>query len=277
MAKRNPESPVGIDLPDYAVSFDEDQFDNAIRSHGVEFQHYRGMRCPVGMVDQFDTRRPHEDHSGCQNGFLYTPAGIITCLFTGNGKNRNMGDTGIMDGSTVQVTLPRAYDDSEKPLYIASFDRLYLKEENITVVHWQLHEHHASGRDKLSFPVCEVQDLVDSQNKVYGPGDFAVEQGQIVWKTQNRPGLDPETGKGRIYSVRYTYRPYFYVRQLMHEVRVSQSEDPITGERVVRRMPQMALLDREHIHESQEKDDQAPDPQNPRQYKGPDDGLFGPR
>lgn len=277
MAKDRPGSILSTDLPNEAVSFDVDAFDEAIRAHGVTFTHWRAMRCPVGMIDQHDTRRPHEDHSGCSNGFIYTKAGEITCLFLGNGKSSTQTELGLHDGSTVQVTLPRHYDQTTEPVFIAPYDRLYLGEERITVVNWQLFEHHIAGKEKLNFPVVVVQDLVDNQGKSYGGADFTVQGGQVTWLTSNRPGLDPENGKGRVCAIRYTYRPYWYVKQLIHEVRVSQSENAITGERQVQRMPQAIVLQREYIFEKDEKDDQAKDPSNPRQVKGPAQGLFGPR
>lgn len=279
MAKK--EKPDGVyttDLPNNHVSFDVDAFDQAIRSQGVTFVHWRAMRCPVGMIDQYDSRRPHDDHSGCSNGFIYTVAGKITCLFTGNGTGSNPMEMGIMDGSTVSVTLPRFYDGGQDAVYIAPYDRLYLDEDRITVVNWQLFEAHASGRDKLNFPVAKVQDLLDSRNSRYQEGaDFEVQGGQIVWTGSNRPGLDLETGKGRVCAIRYLYRPYWYVKQLVHEVRVSQAENPYTGERQIQRMPQAIVLQREYVFEKEDKDAQAPDPNSPRQVKSPLDGIFGPR
>lgn len=274
--KPTPAQVYTTNLPQAAISFDVEAFDRAIRSQGVTFVHWRGMRCPVGMVDQFDTRRPHEDHSGCSNGFIYTRAGKITCLFTGNTTNTSTSDAGHMDGSTVQITLPRFYDDSEQPVYIAPFDRLYLDEEDIVVVHWQLYEHGAAGKDKLSFPVATVQDLVDNENNRYAAGDYEIVGGQVAWLSQKRPGLDPETGRGRICAIRYTYRPYWYVKSLPHEVRVTQAANEF-GIRTVKRMPQYAVIQREFIFEKEEKDEQAPDPESPRQVKSPASGLFGAR
>ncbi len=274
MAKEKPGQVYATDLPNAAVSFDVEQFDNALRSQGVTFIHWRAMRCPVGMTDEFDTRRPHEDHSGCSNGFLYTKAGEITCLFTGNSTQATISEVGVMDGSTVSVTMPRFYDGTETPVYIAPFDRLFLYEEKIVVPNWQLFKTNGT-KDKLNFLAVTVQDLVDSQNRRYELGDFEIQGGQIAWISNTRPGLDPETGKGLVCSVRYTYRPYWYVKHLVHEVRVSQAENPYTGIREVNRMPQAIVLQREYIFEKNERDELAPD--KDRQVKPPDGPRFGPR
>lgn len=275
MAKSKPGDIYSTDLPNAAVSFDVDAFDQALRSQGVTFIHWRAMRCPVGMIDEHDTRRVHEDHSGCSNGFLYTKAGEITCLFSGNSTQTSFGETGMMDGSTVSVTLPRHYDNSNEPVYIAPFDRLYLSEEAIIVPDWQLVRHDPTGRDKLNFLAVAVQDLVDARGVRYSPPDFEVRQGRINW-LGNRPGVDPETGRGVIYAIRYLYRPYWYVKHLIHEVRVSQAENPYTGVREINRMPQAITLQREYVFEKNERDAQAQD--QDRQVKPPDPGQrFGPR
>jgi hypothetical protein len=276
MAKEKPRQVYTTDLPNAAISFDVDAFDAALRSQGVTFIHWRAMRCPVGMVDEHDSRRPHEDHSGCSNGFIYSMGGEITCLFTGNSTQSVMAEVGVMDGSTVSVTFPRYYDGTETPVYVAPFDRLYLAEESVVVPDWQLFRHNPSGVDKLNFPVVSVQDLVDSQNRRYSLGDFEVRDGRLVW-VGNRPGVDPETGRGLVCSVRYTYRPYWYVRQLIHEVRVSQVENPYTGVRQVQRMPQAALLQREYVFEGSSTDTPSEVSDDPRDAKVPEVGRFGPR
>jgi hypothetical protein len=204
---------LAIDLPDDAVSFDVEQFDNSIRNHGVTFVHWRAMRCPVGMIDEHDSRRPHEDHSGCSNGFLYTEAGELTALFTGNGTSSSFSEVGILDGSSVSVTIPRFYDGTSRPVYIAPFDRLYLKVEEIVVPDWQIFRTNGN-RDKLRFPAVTVQDLVDANNERYGGSDFSIDSGQIAWTGTHRPGMRPESGKGLICSIRFTYRPYWYVKSL---------------------------------------------------------------
>lgn len=261
--------------PGQAVTFDIVAFDDAIVNHGVAFVHHRAMKCPVGIIDQFDSRNPHGDHAGCSNGFLYTRAGLMMGLFTGNSLQTSANDFGLLDGSTVQVTFRRFYEDKEELVQIAPFDRVYLSEEDITVPHWQLVEAHATGRDRLKFPAVEVLDLVDAQGNRYTSADYRIENGQIVW-VGNRPGVNAD-GKGRVYSIRYTYRPFWYVQRLMHEVRVVQVDDPGTGYRKVFRAPQACLLQREYVFEKEQNEGNALDPDSPRQLKGPADGKFGPR
>lgn len=270
---------VALAFPVQAVSFDPSAFDEAIHSQGVKLTHWRGQRCPVGMTDKYDHRRPHDDHSGCSNGFIYTKAGTVTALFTGNSYEERQQDVGLLDGSTVQVTTPRFYDEGPE-VRITVFDRLYLKEEGITVEHWELVEAHVTGRDKLKFPVVKVVDVIDANNRRYDPGDYTVENGQLVWTNGGGPGFNAQLNKGVIYSVRYEYVPYFYIQRIAHQVRVAQVETQL--ERVVMRMPQSMTISREYVFEKSDNDDQAEldssDVQNAlRQVKGPREGQYGPR
>jgi hypothetical protein len=265
-------------IPPVTTSFDPDGFDNFVRDHGVELLHYRSMRCPVGMSDPDDImRRPHEHHQDCSNGFIYTLAGTITASFLGNSKESTFSDYGRLDGSTVHMTFPRFYDDKPQlRVEMCQFDRIYLKNEEITVVNWHTFAAHVTGVDRLQFPAVAVYDLMDARGKRYAEGlDFCVRGGQIFWSDGKSPGIDPETGKGVVCSVRYSYRPFWYVERMLNEVRVAQVEDEF-GNRSLERMPQQAQLKREMWFEKEERDAEARDV-NKRQKPGPADGGFGPR
>lgn len=270
---------VSFDIPDRISSaFDIEAFDEAIQSHGVRFVHYRGMRNPVGLTDRFDSRRTEDDHSGASNGLIYTKAGCIAALFTGNSKDIRAMEAGMLDAGTAQITVARNYVETTEPIYLHPMDRLYLEEESVLVTHQQLVESHETGDDRLRFPAVQVLDLVDSRNIRYTQNvEFKVEDGRIHWCSPNRPGIDPVTGKGRVYAVRYLMRPFWYVDRMLHEVRVAQFEHPLTGSRGTARMPQSAIIQREYVYQNEDKDDQAPNPASPRQVNGPRSGGFGPR
>jgi hypothetical protein len=274
MSKSNTEQNFGLQISLVSVSFDGAAFDDVVRDHGVKFVHWRSMRCPVGMIDKHSDRRPHPHHQNCSNGFVYTRAGDITGLFTSNNNKIDQNDIGGIDGGTAQVTLPREYDDSDEEVQIAPYDRLYLAEDIITVPQQQLVEAHVTGRDRLLRPIVKVLDLLDATGKTYGPDDYSIVDGQIVWRNGG-PGYDAETGRGTIYSIRYTYRPYWYVDRVIHQIRVAQVEDGV--DRRVMRMPQSFVIQREYIFEKEENDRQSPTPDSPRQMKDAGGGAFGPR
>jgi hypothetical protein len=273
---RQPDTTYQLDFASDAVSFDIEKFDELIRSHGVEMVHWRAMRCPVGMVDLDDIRRPHEHHENCSNGFIYTLAGTVTVGFLSNSNNPRFHDAGVLDGATVQIVIPRFYDDHpETRVELCPFDRMYLKEESITVPNWETFSAHVTGVDRLQFPVVKVTDLVDALGQRYKQdADFEVRGGRIYWGNR-QPGVDPKTNKGRVCAVRYSYRPYWYVKQLVHEVRVSRVLNEYTGDREIQQMPQSAILQREYHFEKEQNDPQAP--QSPRHGQAPPSGAFGPR
>ena len=277
MTTKDPLMVSSMEFPErLGVSFDVDAFDDAIRSQGVKLLHYRAMRCPVGLIDRYDNRRPDHDHSGCSNGFIYTKAGDLTALFTNNNKAPRQNDVGVVDGSTVQVTIQRFYDDTVEPVYAAPFDRFYLNEEKIVVPTWQLFEANITGKEKLQFPAVKVQDLMSADGRKYTEGvDFQVKGGYIQWVSENRPTYDASRNKGQICSVRYLYRPYWYCQRMLHEVRVTQAEDRITGQRMVQRMPQAMVLQREYVFEKEESTQEGETSE--RQIPAPRDGGFGPR
>ena len=276
---RKPVESLVTDMPEVALSFDADAFDAAIRTQGVNLVHYVALRCPVGMTDLDDNRRPHADHAGCSKGFLYTKAGCVQALLTGNQNKQDLRDVGFVDGASFTSTFPRTYEDGETPFYLAPYDRFYLNEESITVPTWQLSRCNESGTERLAFPVVVVEHLVDSRGDIYKETtDFCVKDGQIVWKEGgHRPMNDLETGRGAVVSIRYRYRPFWYCARLLHEIRIAQVESPINSDRHLIRMPQQALLNREFLFLDESHDDAARDPRSPRQSPEPEDGGFGPR
>ena len=191
--KKNGVESFVTDLPSVMVSFDVEAFDQAIRSQGVRLIHFTALRCPVGLTDIGDNRRPHPDHAGCSNGFLYRKAGTVTALLLGNGNDPQLRDIGFVDGASFTSTFPLNYDDAcipAKPFYLAPFDRFYLDEEAITVPTWQLVQCNEAGIDRTNFPIVEVEDLIDSRGESYEQcKDYEIENGQIVWLSSGRRPL----------------------------------------------------------------------------------------
>jgi hypothetical protein len=257
-------------FPDEVVDYDQDAFDNLVRNVGVPLTHYKAIRSPVGMVDRADLRKPNPDNTNTNSGgFIYKKAGDVTVLFTNVNNSNRIMELGEMDGSTVQVTLPRFYDSNpDEAVKVVRYDRLYLTDPKITVTDWQLFTTHETGHDRLTYPVESVEYIVDSYGQEYSHNsDFSLLNGQIVWGP-NRP--PPNT----VCSIRYQYRPYWYVSRLVHEVRVTNRED-MMGNRETIRMPIMVMLQREFLFESDPNNPANPD--NSRQTKAPTEGSFGPR
>jgi hypothetical protein len=238
-------------MPHSALSFDNEAFDAFIHSQGVKLEHYESLRCPVGMVDTNDNRRPTHDHSGCSNGFLFTYRGTITGWMSGNSKNQKLEDIGYVNGASCFATFPRYYDPNsckadDRQFYGAPFDRFYLAEKSIVVPTWQTHVISGNGKDRLAFPAVFVDRLIDFRGVSYVCGqDFDLDSnGQIVWRPDRQPVPDEGSGKAVI-SVRYRYRPFWYIARYQHEIRVSQ--EPLDDQRELVRGPQQCILNREYL------------------------------
>lgn len=276
---RKPSSNHPIDLPSSQVSFDPDAFNEFLNVQGVRLVHYKAMRCPVGMTDVDDNRRPHDDHEGCSNGFIYFKAGIVTAGIGGNGNEQISHDLGLLENSTFVATFPQHYDGTVEPIAIAKFDRFYLDESEpeakILVPTWHLQTTHGSRSDKLYYPAESVEKLVDYRGIEYVEHqDFCLEKGNIKWNGSKWPGYQLDVKRGAIYSVRYHYRPYWYCARMLHEIRVAQVET-FEG-RVLKRLPQQCLLAREYTFTNQQRDSEAKDAATTlRQTPEPNDGGWG--
>ena len=266
------DTPITLDNLPFSVHLNPGDIDDFISAHGIKFNHWKAMRCPGGLKSKTDTRRTDDCQLGCNNGYLYTYAGDLLLVPSGNQSKISQYDQGMMTGASLSVTPPRYYLDSDTRVALLQFDRLFLPDDSIVVPMWELHEAHQTGVDRLRFPVVEVIDLIDSSGVRYTLGDFQLQDGKIVWG-KNRPGEDPDTGTGRVYSVRYTYKPYWIVSNLIHEVRVSTVEDPMTGGMVTGRLPQSAIITREFLYETTDPD--VTSMNNPRKAVAPSDGGFG--
>ncbi len=267
-----PRSPsVQLESNERHVVFAQNDFDQAVADHGVRLRHYRALPCPVGLVDKDDVRRPHPHHENCSNGFIYRYVGVLTSLFMGNSTHVRVQDPGLFTGSTVQVTFREEYDscrgDRKEPPLVAPFDRFFLDEDRIAVVTWERFVHE-SAEDRLEFPAVCVTDLVDSEGRWYEDGkDFVVSpRGGISWVGPG-PARD-EHNRPAVCSIRYTYRPHWYVSEMHHEVRVTVDGDG----RIVRR-PQGAYLVRENKFLNEEREDADGGwkklPQSPRLAREP--------
>lgn len=249
--------------PGEALNFDPEAFDQAIRTQGLTFVHWRARKCPIGVVDPDDERHPHGDHGDCSNGFLYEAVGPVTCLAMGNNVDPQMMEMGVISQSHLNVTFPRYYDlhnaeGEPQECLVAPFDRLYLAEASITTPNWQLMEVSGAASDRCDYPVVVVEgDIIDSLGRRYiGGQDFGItSEGRLHWIPGGKqPGRNADAGTGGVISVRYRYRPYWYISDMLHEIRVSQSEDPASGERQTLRLPQQARTQREYIFENQKND-----------------------
>lgn len=265
--------------PPRQPQFDLRGFDEAIYNKGVRLAHYRAMPCPGGLDSRTDARRPHPDHLGCSGGFLFSLVGTCRALFTSNSTSQRGTEPGIVGSSSGSVTFARFYDeDPSARVRVCQYDRLYLPDEAVLAESWELFDHIPGRPDRLTYPVLAVVgEVVDRFGTKYLPGDFSVVDGNLAWGGREPP-MGPD-GRGTVCSVRYTYRPYWYVQYMSHDLRlVTQARlQPDGGTQQVVDVYQAAQVQREYFFRSEDRDQESGRSRQ-RQVDPPSDlPRFGPR
>lgn len=243
----------------FQATMDLSKNDDLITQRGVQFVHYVAIPSPIGLKDRGDYRRSDEYDTITSNGMIYKKAGCFTAAIVNNSKSKRPSEGGVFDYSTARLLVPRFYDDKEvadgEEIHLAPGDRVFIKDMEVPVSNYQRMQYEPGGLDRAQFPVKSVQYLIDSKNKEYKCGHhFKIQDGHIKWVNgKDNPGIDPETGKGRIYSIRYKYNAHWYITDIPNEVRVMQGTDN-SGDRVVQRMPYSAVIQREYVYYNQNND-----------------------
>ena len=245
--------------------------DAFVTGQGIDYSHWKAMPSPIGLKDRGDYRRDELD-TITSNGMIYVCAGVFTGCETDNTTDRKRVDGGQNDPSVSRLIMPRFYNktksvagsvntaavDDGKRIYLDVGDRLYVSDPNANVkVSWSQKMTYEVGPNVPMFPIIELElPIVDSRNIYYTQGlDYCVaSDGNINWLAGGKnPGIDPQTGKGRVYSVRYLYKAFHYVVSLPKEVRMSNVTEG--GVRVPERMAYYAVIQREYVWHTQNRGD----------------------
>jgi len=251
-----PEGPL-----DHQVSINLDAQEDFVNSHGVDFIHYKALPSPIGLKDRGEYRKVDAADVVASNGFIYKQAGEFTAVTVSNSKEKSAMDGGLFDESVARLIMPRHYNSKEgdaesgRTIHLAPGDRIYIKDGVDTKVpNYQRMTYSPDGTDVPQFPIVEVEYLIDSYNNEYTCGkDFRVDkEGNIRWIDGGKnPGIDPDTGKGRVYGVRYLYNAHWYVLSIPKELRVGRVTEG--GVRKPARMPYYAVIQREYVYHQQVK------------------------
>lgn len=289
---------IGEGSPYVQESFDLDRLEAFVKGLGVQYLHYKAMPSPIGKNDRGDYRRNDGVDTITSNGMLYFLGGKFTATMTDNSRERMRGAAGTLDPSESKLVMPRFYDtpagsdpcQTGERIYLLPGDRIYVANPKVDDLVVDAHEidYVPDTPNEAMFPVVIIERIVDSQNIPYVAGvDYILtSDGKIQWIDGGKnPGIDPATGKGRIYSIRYRYRAYWYITQLPKEVRITGSTNE-NGDSEPTRAAYHAIAQREYIYHNQNKGgktnqlkptepkrtQQNPvEPQNPSKYSVPVD------
>lgn len=231
----------------------QEQFANA---RGVVFEHWSAIPSPIGLKDRGDYRRSEALDTISENGFIYKKVGEFVGTIVSNSHSHNFGgpaEGGIYDNSTARIIIPKFYKNCpDKEISLLPGDRVYAKDIELKVENYQRAEYNPDGADYLQFPAKCVNQLVDSRGIEYTEGrEFKINKdGNITWiPGKENPGIDVDTGRGRIYSIRYKYVAFWYIQQLINEVRITNTEGSETPDR----MPYHAVIQREYVYHNKNR------------------------
>lgn len=239
-------------IPDIGVNLEsQDEF---IKNRGISFEHYAAIPSPIGLKDRGDYRRSDQYDTLSSNGMIYKKTGCFIGVITSNSKRKTPADGGVIDYSTARLSLPRYYEDGSE-IHLAPGDRIFIKDIETLVPNYQRMQFNSTEMDRAQFPIKSVEHLIDNRNIEYKAGvHFKIRDGQIEWiPGKDNPGIDPDTGRGRVYSIRYKYNAHWYITQIPNEVRVIQDTDE-NGQKTTKRMQYSAIIQREYVYYNQNND-----------------------
>lgn len=243
----------------FQITMDLNKNDDLITQRGVEFEHWVAIPSPIGLKERGDYRRTDQYDTITSNGMIYRLAGCFTASVVSNSKNKRPSEGGVFDYSTARMHVPRYYNKNATAdgdeIHLAPGDRVFIKDMEVLVSNYQRMQYNPGSLDRAQFPIKCVEYLIDSQGKEYKPGyHFKISDGHIKWiEGRSNPGIDTETGKGRVYAIRYKYNAHWYITDIPNEVRVIQGTND-AGERFPERMPYSAIIQREYVYYNQNND-----------------------
>lgn len=250
--------------PQVQESFDLKRLDGFVTGLGVDFTHYKATPSPIGKNDRGDLRRNNGVDTITSNGMIYRFGGKFTATMTDNSREQRRAPSGTVDPSESRLVMPRFYNNKDVAdgdrIYLMPGDRLYIADPdaNVLVANSQMMDYQENIDNEPMFAIVSMEDkIIDSRNVEYTQGiDFTItSQGNIRWSGGKNPGIDPATGKGRVYSIRYLYRAFYYVVALPKEVRVTNVTT--NGVRSPERMAMHAVICREYIFHQQNRGDKT--------------------
>lgn len=248
--------PVQYNSPWDAVKSDALAWNDFISGLGMRMQHWSYIpyvlgASDVGMLRFYESTPVPPSQT---NNFIYDNNGIykyegdVFVIWQSNSKQLTMMPAGYYPQSNGMVTINRHYIDSERIVGLSEFDKLIpvINGDPLEYasVNWEKIQHNPTGIDRLMFQAVLVEHLIDANGVQYTQNiDFVLDNGYIKWLNGGkRPGLDPNTGIGMIYAIRYRYVPSFYIKYAAHELRSHATLDPNTGETKMIRGPMTAMV-----------------------------------
>jgi hypothetical protein len=230
--------------PFWSVKSDGSVESSFINNTGIRFFHYVAVQDPLYKVRSGDLRHSFDQEENAQfadddrfqreNGFIYFKAGIVFGIFSNGTKDLKYLKAGLYTDAGATMSINRYYLDTNQHIQISENDKLIpceLPKEFYTTITHSV-DHNPTGIDRLQFKSYLVTHFIDADGKIYIQDvDFNVVNGYIKWiNGRPRPGLDPISSRGMVCGVRYTYKPFYYIKLVLHDIRIKPVINTNTNE-----------------------------------------------
>ena len=238
-------------MPDYIPdpSLYGQSFDQLLQNRGIRFTHQVAVPCP--NIKSLASNNHHPECSFCDNSqVLYLPGKDIWGVFTSNSLEKMFEVQGVWEIGTAVITFPTAYPDGTQADF-NTMDHLYCPDFQVRFNDLNEYEPRADGLMKLRYPIIKIDNMVSMRNGnlfYYTNNiDYVLENGNIKWLPDKQPRYDDIDEVGEVLSISYVTNPVYAVMNIMHELRVTQEYDVMTGKKIARRLPQQVLVKRDFI------------------------------
>ena len=174
--------------------------------------------------------------------------------FTSNSLEKMFEVQGVWEIGTAVITFPAEYGNGVQADF-NTFDQLYCPDFEVRLNDLIEYKSSSSRITRLRYPIVNIDYMsavVNNSMKEYALGtDYEITaDGDIHWLIE--PHYNSVDDIGEVISITYVANPVYTVQNVLHEMRVSQEYDMISGQKVARRLPQQVLVKRDFLMQTEE-------------------------
>ncbi len=231
-------------------------FDQLLKNRGIRFLHHIAAPCP--NMKSINANNHDPNCIFCDDSqIIHLPPKEIWGVFTSNSLEKMYEIQGVWEIGTAVVTFPTEYPVGGQADF-NTFDWLVCPDFEIRLSDIKEYDPDQNSGIELRYPIVKVESMISVRNGLlynYVEGiDYTIVSGNIAWIAGKEPYFDLASQTGEVISILYTANPVYSVLNVMHELRVTQEYDIVTGQKIARRMPQQVLVKREFLVNPAEKE-----------------------
>lgn len=250
------ERSTGRFMPEYIPdpSLRGQSFDQLLQNRGIRFVHQIAMPCP--NMKSLNSNNHHPECPFCDDSqLIHLPGKDIWGVFTNNTLEKMFEVQGVWEIGTAIITFPTEYGGGGQADF-NTFDRLVCPDFQVRLNDIKQYEPTSGNTQQLRYPIVKIENMVSVRgsnlyNYVEGI-DYTIDSGSIKWIIP--PYYNDMEELGEVLSIVYVANPVYAVLNVMHELRVTQEFDVVTGSKIARRLPQQVLVKRDFLVNDADKE-----------------------